>query len=514
MTAVSGTAPHGVHAPPAPAPAGRPAVRHADALREIVGADRVFDDLETRRAWACDESLVTPMMPRCVAEVSSAEQVKAIVSWANATSTPLVPVSSGPPHFRGDTVPSEGGAVVVDLRPMNGILSVDRRNRVAMIEPGVTYEELIPALSAEGLAPYLPLAPRRSKSVIGSLLEREPITMGRHHWDSQDPLLCLEVIFGSGDVFRTGSAAGPGTIEEQRKAGGAQMRGMGPGQTDLQRLVQGAQGTLGIVTWATLKCRLLPRCHEALLAASDSLEPLVQLAQAALRAPLGDELLLLSGQALSALLAAGTASQRRCSASPPPPWVLYFGADGTGLFPEDRICYQVDDFRSAAQRAGVTPVATLDCGIRAAQLARVLSAPSPDPYWKLRLRGACEEIFFLTTLDRAPLLVEIARREADRAGFPAGDVGVYVQPTVQGTSCHCEIHLPYARDDAEQVRRMRRLLPAVSGSLASAGAFFSRPHGAWADVAYRRDAATTEALRTVKRIFDPGNVMNPGKLCF
>ncbi len=505
---------HAAHTSGSPPPGPRRSIDHADELRDIVGAEHVFDDLDTRRAWARDESLCPPSTPRCVVEVSSAEQVKRIVEWANATSTPLVPVSSGPPHFRGDTVPSEGGAVVVDLRPMNGILRVDRRNRVAMIEPGVTYEELIPALREEGLAPYLPLAPRRTKSVIGSMLEREPITMGRHHWDAQDPLLCLEVVFGSGQLFRTGSAAGPGTIEEQRKAGGAQMRGMGPGQTDLQRLVQGAQGTLGIVTWATLKCRLLPQRHDALFVACDTLEPLVGLAQAALRAPLGDELLILSGTALTSLLAVDPPKPLRPGRSAPPPWVLHFGVDGTGLFPEDRIRYQVDDFCRAAQQAGLVPVATLDCGLRAADLARVLAAPSADPYWKLRLRGACEELFFLTTLDHAPSLIEIARREAEQAGYPAGDLGAYVQPTVQGTSCHCEIHLPYDRADADQARRVERILRSASESLAASGAFFSRPHGAFADLAYRRDAVTTKALHHVKRIFDPQNVMNPGKLCF
>jgi FAD/FMN-containing dehydrogenase len=46
------------------------------------------------------------------------------------------------------------------------------------------------------------------------------------------------------------------------------------------------------------------------------------------------------------------------------------------------------------------------------------------------------------------------------------------------------------------------------------GAFFSRPYGIWANMAYNRDAQTTEVLRKLKDIFDPHNVMNPGKLCF
>jgi FAD/FMN-containing dehydrogenase len=46
------------------------------------------------------------------------------------------------------------------------------------------------------------------------------------------------------------------------------------------------------------------------------------------------------------------------------------------------------------------------------------------------------------------------------------------------------------------------------------GAYFSRPYGIWADMAFNRDAQTTLVLKKVKKIFDPKAVMNPGKLCF
>jgi hypothetical protein len=39
--------------------------------------------------------------------------------------------------------------------------------------------------------------------------------MPKYHWDIGDPLACVEVIFGTGDMFRTGAAAGPGSLEEQ-----------------------------------------------------------------------------------------------------------------------------------------------------------------------------------------------------------------------------------------------------------------------------------------------------------
>ena len=71
--------------------------------------------------------------------------------WANQTGTPLVPVSSGAPHFYGDTVPSVPGAVMVDLSPDEQDHQDRRRNRMAVIEPGVTYAQLQPELAKEGM---------------------------------------------------------------------------------------------------------------------------------------------------------------------------------------------------------------------------------------------------------------------------------------------------------------------------------------------------------------------------
>jgi len=484
-----------------------------EELGKIVGPERVCDDPATLAAWARDESFAVQTTPRCVVQPGVPEHVQELVRWARASRTPLVPVSSGPPRFHGDTVPGEGGAVVVDLSALRGILRVDRRNRVALIEPGVTFGELIPALAAEGLAPYLPLVPRATKSVLASMLEREPVTAPRHAWDAQDPLLCIEVVFGTGDVFRTGSAAGPGTLEEQRRAGGAQMRGMGPGQTDLQRIVQGAQGTMGIVTWASFKCRLLPRERDALLVAATGLGPLVALAQELLRVPLGDDLLILGAQDLAYLLASDAAEARRLRAELPP-WLLFVGIDGTGVLPRERIAYQVADLEQRAKPLGLTPKRALGPHVQARDVAALLAAPSAEPYWKLRARGACEDLLFLTTLDRAEGMVALFRERAVRARYPVEDAGVYLQPTVQGTSCHCEIHLPYDRGDAAAARAVQALLADAAAALMDAGAFFSRPYGDWADAALRRDSVSSMVLRRVKDVFDPDRILNPGKLCF
>src|ERR1017187_8954336 len=125
--------------------------------------------------YAKDISFVNPVRPAAVVRPKTADEVQQIVRFANETRTPLVPVSSGPPHFRGDTVPSVGGAVIVDLSGMKKVMVVDRKRRVAMCEPGVTFGELIPEVRREGLRLNMPLLPRKSKSVVGSILEREPV---------------------------------------------------------------------------------------------------------------------------------------------------------------------------------------------------------------------------------------------------------------------------------------------------------------------------------------------------
>jgi FAD/FMN-containing dehydrogenase len=103
---------------------------------------------------------------------------------------------------------------------------------------------------------------------------------------------------------------------------------------------------------------------------------------------------------------------------------------------------------------------------------------------------------------------------ADKYGYPASDMGVYIQPVVQGTSCHCEFNLFYDPDNPGEVDRVKELSNAATKALMAHGAFFSRPYGDNAGMIINRDAAGVTVLSRVKKIFDPNNIMNPGKLCF
>ena len=127
-------------------------------FENIVGKRNISEDagvLESYRCIAQQSSAhygpyvghMTPL-PQAVILPASTDEVQQIVKLANRNHTPLVPVSSGPPHFNGDTVPSVSEAVIVDLSGMKKIIKIDRRNKIVIVEPGVTYAELQPALLA------------------------------------------------------------------------------------------------------------------------------------------------------------------------------------------------------------------------------------------------------------------------------------------------------------------------------------------------------------------------------
>ncbi len=483
-----------------------------EALIKILGSESVSVNPRSLEGYSRDESFIHPIRPEYIVKPKNADELQLIVKWANETLTPLIPVSSGAPHFRGDSIPSTIGAVIVDLSGMKKILRFDRRNRVAMVEPGVTFAELRSELAKNGLRLNMPLLPRRRKSVVGSVLEREPVIMPKYHWDMVDPLACTEVIFGSGDIYRTGAAAGPGTVEEQWKSGGAQKSPAGP-LADWCRVIQGSQGTMGIVTWATIRCELLPSLEEPFIVGSSGLPGLFELSHWLIRLRLADECLVLNNSNLAHILAKQWPGEYESLRDSLPPWVLFFCISGYEYYPEEKVAYQIEEMTDIAKRVEVEPVKKLD-RISASELLGILPGPSEDPYWKTRGEGSCYDIFFLATYDRIPELIKVMYEAAGEYGYPLSDMGIYLQPIVQGTSYHCEFNLFFDPANPEEVSKLKKLSLNAVQTLMDKGAFFSRPYDIWVDMVYGRDAETTAALRKIKRIVDPNNIMNPGKLCF
>jgi hypothetical protein len=186
---------------------------------------------------------------------------------------------------------------------------------------------------------------------------------------------------------------------------------------------------------------------------------------------------------------------------------------GYGVRPAEKVVYEEADFRVMAKSFNLKPASNI-AGIDAEEFYRLLSQPSPDPYWKTRLKGSVEELFFLTTLDKTPAFSVSISNLARQHKYPLENIGVYIQPIVQGTSCHCEFDLYYNPALDAAVESTKSFVGLAGEKIAAMDGFFSRPYSAWQDTAYRGAEGTRNMQRKIKKIFDPNAVLNPGKLCF
>lgn len=453
--------------------------------------------------------------PLAIAYPNNEKQVDELVQWANLHDMPLVPVSSSGGHRRrGDTRPTRP-SVIVDLSRMNRVIHIDSRDRIAVIEPGVTFSAFDEALRPHGLRAFRPLLPRQGKSVLGAYLEREPMTIPNEHWDSSDPLACLSITFGNGEHFRTGGASVQGTLEENLRRGNRQMMSSGPIATDYTRVLLGSQGTLGIVSWASIYCESIPKQEEPRLYGTKDYSTAAEMARLLLLRQLGAQCFILDRNQLAAVLADDQASYERRldeigAADSSPDWLLYVNLTASDHLPEQRMAWQRRDVDALADQSGMYRVDECQ-GLSAEALARRLQH-SPDAPYENSPRGQHREVFCLTQLDRvAGLLKEIAPILKSAEVDAQLAHGVYVQPMIQGANCQLSIPLFHTPATAIMAADIESQLVAT---LSKAGGFFSRPYGAWAEVAYGRDKSIVPHLRRVKQIFDPKGLLNPGRLCF
>jgi hypothetical protein len=196
-----------------------------------------------------------------------------------------------------------------------------------------------------------------------------------------------------------------------------------------------------------------------------------------------------------------------------PAWTLFYTVAGYEYFPEQRVDSQVRDITAITQRLAISAARAVG-GVSANEILRAAQQPCSDPYWKLRPKGGCQDVFYLTQREKLASQVEAMHGLAEDAGYSATHLGVYIQPTVQGTSYHCEFNLFYDPASGRERNVARTLASSAVRGLMARGAFFSRPYGESAGEIVNRDAATVAILHTFKKIFDPNNVMNPGKVCF
>ena len=206
------------------------------ALREIFG-ERLSRSLEQRICYSYDAT-GKMFLPDAVAFPERAEEVRLAVLLANEHRFPVVPRGAGS-GFSGGAVPVRGGLVLSTER-MDRILSIDAENQVAVVEPGVVTETLKEEAKKLGL--FYPPDPASLKfcTIGGNIAECAGGMCAVKYGVTRDYVLGLEAVLGTGELVRTGVCTVKGVVGY-----------------DLTRMLVGSEGTLGIVTKATLK--LIPQ---------------------------------------------------------------------------------------------------------------------------------------------------------------------------------------------------------------------------------------------------------------
>ncbi|MCP4761570.1 MAG: FAD-binding oxidoreductase [archaeon] len=486
-----------------------------DEIKKICGNDSFSAEQQLLKKFSYDESLVSPKIPILIVWPKNTDEIMYIIKLANKFNVFLITVSSN--HgFRqyGDTVPKLDNTMIIDLSKMNKIIRIDRKNRVVMIEPGVTFKQLIHELKKNDLRPLIPLHPKKNKSVLSSALGREAQTIPRFHWDAVDPLLCIEVVFGNGEIFRTGAAAGPGTLEEQWESGQAQKNPMGPTQFSINRTIQGSQGTMGIVSWASIKCELIPTKQKILYISSNNLQELINFLQKiVLRYRFGDEVFLMNKNTIATLSKEKSEDILTLIKKIKKEWILTIVLSGRHEFAEDKIQYMKDDLSDYIKNYSLELELELE-GINNEEILKKISSSCEKP-WVFRQKGNCEKIFFISSLDRSPDYISIAKNYLKEMNYNFSDLGIYIQPLVQGSNCHLEFQLFYDPTNENEVNMVKKIYHELSEKLVSNGAFFSRPYGEWSSLMYKNlSEDVIEVFHKLKNIFDPNNILNPNSLCF
>lgn len=219
-----------------------------ETLNAAVGAEYVTTDPDVTAAYARDMMPLAPAgTPLAVVKPASTTEVAAVVKACAAARVPIVPRGAG--SGLTGAANAVDGAVSVVMTRMNRILEVDTGNRIAVVQPGVVNKDLRTAVEAQGLF----YAPDPSSydwcSIGGNLSTNAGGLCCVKYGVTTDAVLGLEAVLASGEVLRTGRR----TVK-------------GVAGYDLTKLLVGSEGTLGIITEATLALRPKPQAPVTMVA--------------------------------------------------------------------------------------------------------------------------------------------------------------------------------------------------------------------------------------------------------
>ena len=210
----------------------------ARQLANLVGSENVRSDSASLEAYSHDATPLFHGLPEVIVTPRSTEDVAKVVRYAAETKTPMIPRGAGS-NLCAATVPLNGG-IVLSMVHMNQILEISPAEMVAVVQPGVTNLSLDTEVGKYNLM-FVPDPGSRNVSTIGGNVATSAGGLrGLKYGTTKNYVLGLEVVLGTADIIRTG-----GRLVKD-VAG-----------YDVTRLLVGSEGTLGIITEITVV--LVPR---------------------------------------------------------------------------------------------------------------------------------------------------------------------------------------------------------------------------------------------------------------
>jgi D-lactate dehydrogenase len=447
-------------------------------LRQTLPEGAVFTDPADCWVYGYDNSR-RHRPPDAVAFAVSHEQVAGVVRLCNEFRVPLTPRGRGT-GTTGAVTPVEGG-LALSLERMNRILEISPGNRFAVAEPGVTNQALQDAVKPLGF--FWPPDPTSAAfcSIGGNLAYNSAGPRAVKYGTPRDNIFGLRAVTGDGRELRAGVYTSKGVVGY-----------------DLTRLIVGSEGTLAIITEATLKLTPLAQAKRTLRAVYATVDAAAQAIARVMGQPN-------TPCALEFMDANAIETIRRYSEADLPEGagaLLMIEADG----PEEGLDAAVRAIEQAARIEGLLDFRLAGNQEEVEELWRTRKALSPA--LRKVLPGKINEDVVVPVTELPALIAGLNELSRD-FGLPIVNFG-------HAGNGNIHVNLLLDPSQPEQVEKAERCLGEVFALVLRLRGTLSGEHGvglAKRDyVAQELGTVSLDLMRAIKRQFDPNDILNPGKM--